>query len=164
MTSNALPPSRQVGLIRRLAAIVYDSLLLFAVLFIASVPVTVPFEITVDHPLYPLYVIYIYAVGFGFFGWFWTHGGQTLGMKTWGIAVEDFEGGKLTWKRALQRYVAAFVSWLALGIGFLWSLIHPERLAWHDLLSKTRLRRVRVKGSVNPPQGEQAEAEEHEER
>lgn len=162
MTSNALPPAERVGLIRRLAAIVYDALLLFAVLFLASVPVTVPLEITVDHPLYPLYVIYIYAVGFGFFGWFWTHGGQTLGMKTWGIAVEDFEGDTLSWGQAFRRYLAAIVSWLPLGLGFLWSLLHPERLAWHDLWSRTRLRRTRTRRSVDPAQGQETEPQKHE--
>ncbi|MGH7129142.1 MAG: RDD family protein, partial [Planctomycetaceae bacterium] len=113
------------GLLRRFAAIVYDSLLLFAVLFFASLAVIVPFDIRYGDPLYSLYLLYTYAVGFLFFGWFWTHGGQTLGMRTWRIRLESAGGDIITWRRALLRYVAALLSWLLLGGGFLLSLVHP---------------------------------------
>ena len=147
MKTAPLAREQQVSLVRRLSAIVYDTLLLVGVLFVASVLIVVPFEITFGHPLYPLYVLYIYAVAFLFLGWFWTHGGQTLGMKTWGIRVEQFNGDPITWRQALLRYLGALISWAALGIGFLWSLFHPQRLAWHDILSHTRLARTRTKST-----------------
>ena len=40
---------------------------------------------------------------------------------------------------AVTRRRAALVSLLALGLGFLWSLWDPERLTWHDRLSRTRI-------------------------
>jgi len=122
-----------------LAAIIYDGLLLAAGLFFASIVVVVPFGITLESPLYPLYVAYIYALSFLFFGWFWTHGGQTLGMKTWRFRVEQENGKAMTWSRALLRFLAAIISWLPFGAGFVWCLFSRDRLAFHDVLSGTRL-------------------------
>jgi uncharacterized RDD family membrane protein YckC len=122
-----------------LAAIIYDGLLLAAGLFFASIVVVVPFGITLEGPLYPLYVVYIYALSFLFFGWFWTHGGQTLGMKTWHFRVEQENGKAMTWSRALLRFLAAIISWLPFGAGFVWCLFSRDRLAFHDVLSGTRL-------------------------
>jgi uncharacterized RDD family membrane protein YckC len=31
------------------------------------------------------------------------------------------------------------LSWLALGLGWLWILVDPGRRAWHDRLSRTRV-------------------------
>ncbi len=131
--------SVHVSLWRRLAAITYDFFLLFAVLFFASLPVIIPFRITIGDTWYPLYIAYIYSVSFVFFGWFWTHGGQTLGMKTWRIRIETREGGPITWLQALQRFVVALLSTVLLGAGFIWCLFNRESLSWHDLASKTRL-------------------------
>ena len=134
--------SIKVGLARRFAAIIYDALLLFAVVFAASIPVMVPFNITYDHPLYFLYVFYIYGVGFLYFGGFWTHGGQTLAMKTWKIKVTDLEHNQISWKQAFIRYLVALVSWLVFGLGFLWALFSRDKKTWHDLASRTVLCRT----------------------
>ena len=133
---------RAVSLPRRLAAIFYDTLLLFALLFFASMIVVVPLGITTEHPLYSLYVVYIYVVSFIFFGWFWTHGGQTLGMRAWRVRVQRDDGRSLTWPHALMRFLAAAISWAVFGAGFFWCLFSKERLTLHDLLSKTRLIRT----------------------
>ncbi len=133
---------QRVSLLRRLAAIFYDTLLLFALLFFASIIIVVPMGITIEHPLYSLYVVYIYVVSFIFFGWFWTHGGQTLGMRAWRVRVQRHDGGSLTWRHALVRYLVAALSWMAFGAGFIWCLFDKEGLALHDILSKTRLVRA----------------------
>lgn len=130
-----------VSLPRRFGAIFYDSLLLFALLFFASA-IVVPFGITPQHPLYPVYIGYIYLVSFLFFGWFWTHGGQTLGMKTWRFRVAQKNGATITWAQAAVRFFGAAISWVLFGAGFLWCLFNRERLAFHDLVSGTRLTRV----------------------
>jgi len=132
---------RPVGLPRRLGAIFYDSLLLFALLFFASL-VFLPFHLTPRHALYPVYVGYIYLVCFLFFGWFWTHGGQTLGMRTWRLRVIQKNGGTVTWAQALLRFLSAAISWLLFGGGFLWCLFNREKLALHDIVSGTRLTRA----------------------
>ena len=132
---------RPVGLPRRLGAIFYDSLLLFALLFFASL-VFLPFHLTPRYALYPVYVGYIYLVCFLFFGWFWTHGGQTLGMRTWRLRVIQKNGGTVTWAQALLRFLSAAISWLLFGGGFLWCLFNREKLALHDIVSGTRLTRA----------------------
>jgi len=131
----------RVGLMRRLAAIFYDMILLMAVLVLASLIVIVPLRLTIDHPLYPLYVVYIYVIAYIYFAWFWIHGGQTLGMRTWGIVIVA-ANGKMTWKIALKRYLLALLSWLMAGLGFLWCLFDRDGMTLHDRLSGSLLTRT----------------------
>ena len=77
-------------------------------------------------------------IGCGFFALFWRLGGQTLGMRAWRLQARS-EAGPLSWRQAWLRSVAALLSWLPAGLGFLWSLADADRLAWHDRLSGTRL-------------------------
>ncbi|MDX1334937.1 MAG: RDD family protein [Gammaproteobacteria bacterium] len=125
------------SLLKRLLAILYDSLLLFGALFFAAlIPLLIFGESVSGHPVFNIYLI---TVCFLFFGWFWTHGGQTLGMKTWKICVCMPDGSQISWGRALLRFFAACLSWLLLGGGFLWALFDPENQTLHDRLSGTRL-------------------------
>lgn len=127
------------GFLRRLAAISYDFMLLLAVLFLATVialPINGGEAFTSHQPLYPLYLL---SVSFVFYGWFWTHGGQTLGMRAWKIKLINDQTGAVTWSQAAIRFVVAIVSWLCVGLGFFWCLFNQQRLCWHDSLSKTRL-------------------------
>ncbi len=135
------------GLFRRLAGILYDLLLLAGVLFVATALV-LPFtggEAVRPHQW--LYTVYLLAVTFLFFGWSWTHGGQTLGMKAWQLKVRTAEGGTVDWRRATLRMLAACLSWGLLGLGYIWILVDREHLAWHDRLSATRVVRERPSGS-----------------
>ena len=59
-------PIQAVGLVCRIAIMFYDSILLIALLFFASLPVAVPLEMTIDHPYYPIYILYIHLVAFLF--------------------------------------------------------------------------------------------------
>lgn len=125
-------------LLRRLAAMFYDALLLSALLFIASLPLTLLsggaiHSGTVSYQFYLLTIIFIYL------GWHWTHGGQTLGMKSWRLRVMNPDGTTLNWQQALLRFLGAVVSTAVLGLGHLWLLIDAERLTWHDRWSGTRL-------------------------
>jgi len=125
------------SLIRRLLALFYDLLLLLGVLFaVSACAVAVNKGEAVTHPAYYLALI---GTTFVFFGGFWTHGGQTLGMRTWKIKIITDNGNKVTWKQAAIRFCAAAVAFIPAGIGLLWMLIDSERLAWHDRLSATRL-------------------------
>jgi uncharacterized RDD family membrane protein YckC len=131
--------SNHPGLIRRLAAIAYDSVLLLAVLFVATA-ILLPFNageaFTRQQLFYPAYLL---IISFMFFGWFWTHGGQTLGMRSWKIVIMTENEQKLTWSQALLRFIFAIISWTCLGLGFLWALFSPQKSTWHDCGSKTFL-------------------------
>jgi uncharacterized RDD family membrane protein YckC len=144
MPPETLPPP---GLLRRLAAVLYDSLLLLALLMVATalfLPLTGGEAIDPqrDPVLEWIYRAVLALLVVGFFGAFWTRGGQTLGMATWRLRVEREDGGLLTWADTVRRLAAAALSWLALGLGWLWILVDPQRRAWHDRLSGTRVVRV----------------------
>ncbi len=128
------------GLPRRLAAITYDTLLLAGVLMIAGTPLPlVPESIQKLWWMRLLIQTYLLACCYIFFGWFWVHGGQTLGMRAWRIRVIRHDGQAVCWSGAALRFLGAMLSWTALGLGFLWVIIDPAGMAWHDRLSKTRL-------------------------
>jgi uncharacterized RDD family membrane protein YckC len=134
--------NRRVGLLRRLGAMLYDSLAAFSVLFIADALVVIPLqalwgiESIGKHPLFQLYQFVVIYV---FFAWFWVHGGQTLGLRAWRIRVVREDGAPLQWSDAAKRFAAAILSWLPLGAGFLWAAFDRQGLAWHDRMSRTRL-------------------------
>ena len=142
MTENASLPLKYTGLIRRLLAIIYDLFLLVALLFIATailMGVNQGNAIERGQPLYPFYIAYLLAISFIFYGWFWTHGGQTLGMKTWKMRLQQDNGNAITWPLALIRFITAIFSWLAAGAGFFWSLFSPKKRTWHDIASRSVL-------------------------
>ena len=131
--------SKQPGLGRRLGAVGYDAILVVAVWFVATAAL-LPFSGgEAIAPGQGWYEAYLLAVAFGYFGWFWTHGGQTLGMRSWRIRLVGDARGGATWGQAGLRFAGACISWLAFGAGFLWVLVDRERLAWHDRFSGTRI-------------------------
>jgi len=140
------------GVFRRLAALLYDLLLLFGVLMIAVTFLVVPYELIVGVP-FPhdehfhrfglrLYLVTTIAL---FFMFFWVRGGQTLGMRTWHLRLVREDGSSLRPGDALVRLVWATLCLAPAGAGLLWMLLDQDRLACYDRLSHTRL--IRVEGS-----------------
>ncbi|MEO8081824.1 MAG: RDD family protein [Caldimonas sp.] len=150
---------------RRMAAFVYESMLLFGVSLIPAVVATLFFAQTGRRHLLQgdtairLFALAVYGV---YFVWFWSARGQTLAMQTWRIRLATAAGGRVSPARALVRYVACCLLWLALpafvatGAGLapwpalalvaawiaaygLLSLAAPGRQFWHDRLCGTRL-------------------------
>lgn len=138
------PDPVRAGLPRRLGALLYDGLLLLAVLMVATalfLPVTGGEAIDpAGHPwLEFVYRTVLLVLIVGFFGLFWTRRGQTLGMQSWRLRVEREDGRLLGWGDVLRRLGWALLSLLPLGLGFAWILVDPQRRAWHDRLSGTRV-------------------------
>lgn len=122
-----------------MAAIVYDLFLLAAILFVATavaLPLNSGVAFTSKQFLYPVYLL---LISFIFFGWFWTHGGQTLGMRAWKIKVLTNNHEPINWNQALIRFIAAIVSWGVFALGFLWIFIDKKNRGWHDYLSHTAI-------------------------
>jgi uncharacterized RDD family membrane protein YckC len=125
------------GFLRRLAAVFYDLLLLIAVFFVATallLPLNSGEAFTRQQFFYPLYLL---SVGFIFYGWFWTHGGQTLGLKAWKLRVLTIDGKPINWTQAFVRYGTGLVSLALAGLGFFWIIFDKNQRGWHDYLSKT---------------------------
>ena len=127
-------------LMRRIAAMLYDGLLILALLFMSTLPFIAaeggePVEPSANH----LYQSVLAIVIYGFFVGFWTRSGRTLGMQSWRLQLETMDGEKASLGAATIRFFAALLSWAPAGLGFLWSLWDKDRLAWHDRISKTHL-------------------------
>ena len=134
---------QNVSLLRRLGAIIYDTVLAgFSVVIVASIP-AVAFQSLTGYRVPDSVMLVVYAfMTYGFFTWFWTHGGQTLGMRAWKIRVVTDKAQALNQQQATSRFLWAIASWASLGFGFIVSLFDKEHLAWHDRYSQTRLVRV----------------------
>ena len=137
------------SLLRRLGALLYDAVLLLGLLMLAILILIVPYDLLAARP-YPhadplfrtLLQLYLLAVIGGFFLYFWTHGGQTLGMRAWRLRVRRDDGAPLRLADAARRLAWATLSLAPAGLGLWWCLVDREGLAWHDRRSGTRLERV----------------------
>jgi uncharacterized RDD family membrane protein YckC len=164
--TNGLPAP---GLRRRLAAFVYEGVLLFGVvmttaLFYAGIVQQRNAMVGRSGLMAVLFVV----LGL-YFVWFWTHGGQTLAMKSWRMRVVCSDGGPLTAWRALARYLLSWSWFLPACIAlYVWgiqdarivfgvllggvvvyaltSLLHPSRQFPHDIVCGTRI-------VATPPEG-----------
>lgn len=154
--------SEPTPLLRRAASIIYDALLLSGVLLFASVPIVAIFQLEYGTPLYPLFILYLYLLSLIYFCWFWTHGGQTLGMKSWRLKLARVDGNAVQWRDAIIRFLLAtgwllllsmagqfqawinpsvlgFVFWAALVLVITGTLGSREKRSYYDYLTSTRL-------------------------
>lgn len=128
---------RPASLIRRLMAMVYDTLLVIALwMVLGGIAVAINHGQAVQGPLWKSV---LFVSTYLFFAYFWTRSGQTLGMIAWHLRVQTAEGGHISWSQALLRFLFAIPSALLLGLGYWWILLTDERLAWHDRISDTRV-------------------------
>jgi len=153
---------KPAGLMRRISALIYDALLVTAATFIAFLPVPIVDGLIGESTwAASLTSVYLLGVWFFFLGWFWTHGGQTLGMKAWRIKLVHAGALRVRWKTAAARFGVSnagfllllmlvsqglLTSQLATILGsviflfaFLWILVDNQHCALHDRLSSTRI-------------------------
>jgi uncharacterized RDD family membrane protein YckC len=128
---------RPASLFRRLAALFYDSLLLLALWFVATALLLPLSGGEAIHSSNPLLTTYLLFVSFFFYGWFWMHGGQTLGMRSWRLQLRNLREGPITWWQALLRFLVAIPAAGLLGLGYFWMLVDRRKLTWHDRYSET---------------------------
>lgn len=159
------------SVLRRMAAMLYESLVLFGVTMAAGFlysPLTQQ-----RHALQGMHGLqaFLFLVLGIYFVWFWSHGGQTVAMKAWQVRVVDSHGQPLGQTRALLRYLASWLWFVPAlvaayvapghhpavicGALLLWMLIYAassrlqrDRQFWHDVLCKTRLVRVQAPAAV----------------
>lgn len=123
----------------------YEALLLLAVLFVATCLFLALFGSAVQPPRrYGLQLWLLVVVGIYFIG-FWTHGGQTLAMKTWRLRLVMNGGNAIDWRTALLRFIYCLPS-IGLGFGIVWALIDKEGKFWHDRMAHTRLQHIYTDG------------------
>lgn len=153
----ATPPLR-----RRLAAFVYEGVLLFGVVMVAGwlySSLTQQRHALQGRAGLQAFIFVVLAI---YFVWFWTHGGQTVAMKTWRVRVVAADGRPLSQARALLRFLLSWLwflpslaairladlhgGWAVTGVvlaGVLAyavaSRLHPQRQFLHDVLAGTRV-------------------------
>jgi len=141
---------RPCSFIRRFGAISYDAILLFAVWYVATVPVLAIRGGRAIEPGNPWYFAYLLGISYAYFVWQWRRGGQTLGMKAWRVRLCNVTGMEVGWGQASLRFVVALASWGCAGLGYLWCLFDRDGLAWHDYGSGTRLMLIVPAAAVDP--------------
>ena len=154
-------------LLKRLLAALYDCFLILASMFFATA-LTLPFtkgEIAAENNIYMSF--YLFIVIYVFYGWFWTHGGQTLGMRVWKQKLIQLDGTAVTWQQTFIRLITGLPAWLLLLVGlllwafpgkieltepfatvpnwlfaitgFIWVLLDNRSNNWRDKLSGTQV-------------------------
>lgn len=138
------------GILRRLAAWIYDLLVAAAVVMLASALAlafagilsasgVITLNAELDHAAWlaqgPWYSIYLVAVVAIFFGYFWKTSGQTVGMRAWRLKLQNRDGTKLSLKQVIIRLLTCCG-----GLASLWVLVDfKHRRGWHDYAAGTEL-------------------------
>lgn len=143
----------RAGFARRLAAIIYDVLILTALIMLAAGMAMLLVQLLVwsgaiqlqpeqDIAAYVtsswrkwLYFAYLVAVILGFYVYFWCKAGQTLGMRAWRLLLVSQAGKPLTVPQALARALLALG-----GIGNIWLWLRwGKGLALQDQLTNSQM-------------------------
>ncbi len=150
------------GLRRRLACFLYEGVLLFGVVMIAGL--VYGMVTRQQHALVGMHGLqaFLFVVLGAYFVVFWSRSGQTLAMQTWHIRLVTVQGQPVSRRRAVCRYLLAWLWFLpalavlgfsglrgglpvsaALFTGVLayagLSRLHPQRQFWHDAVCGTHL-------------------------
>ena len=151
-SQNNLIPPQYPTLFRRLAAWFYDILVVTAVLMLAGgIAMAIislllhfnilnldPFEdvstyLTQHIIASSIYTLYLCCVIVGFYTYFWTHGGQTLGMRAWKLKLQNKDGTPIKLSQAFIRVTTAI-----LGFGNLLAF-NTKRRAFQDIMSQCEM-------------------------
>jgi uncharacterized RDD family membrane protein YckC len=157
------------GIGRRLLSLLYEGLLLVALLFVAGfalAPLVSPAGSASTHALgipttgaRAAGFVSLVALGAIFYGWSWSEGRRTLAMKTWHLALAMRDGGPVSRRAALLRYLAWWIGPAAglvgyallrphglgalavplLALNYLAAFVDPERQFLHDRVAGTRV-------------------------
>lgn len=134
-----MPDITAPSFIRRIACMLYESVLLLAVLFNAGFLFIYLTNYPERSDLRPALQIFLASVAAGYFTWFWCKSGQTLAMKTWRIRLENQDGRLLSFPNTLLRFALAFVGVALAGVTIWWALLDDDGQFLHDRLLKSRL-------------------------
>ena len=128
------------GVWPRIMALVYESLIVAAILFLATA-IAMLFTQKAIAAGTVWFELYLLAVLASYFCYCWRRSGQTVGMFAWRLLLSDLDGKRVDLATALARFLVATL--LGFGVlGLLWALIDTERLALQDRLTKTRVLRL----------------------
>jgi uncharacterized RDD family membrane protein YckC len=135
----------------RLVAYILDGLIASAVCIILVVvalillvagSTVVDNKVTQMNPVtttvFVLLLILTVLVALLYFPFFWARGGQTPGMRPFGLrVVRDRDGGSIGWGTAFLRLIGLWVAGAVFYLGYIWIFIDKRRRGWQDLIAGT---------------------------
>tara|TARA_Y100001936_G_scaffold249272_1_gene299205 strand:+ start:33264 stop:33695 length:432 start_codon:yes stop_codon:yes gene_type:complete len=127
------------GFWRRIICMIYEFLLLIAVLFIAGFIFHFVYHDTESPYFRPIFQCYLLSIAGIYLIWFWTHGGQTLAMQTWRMKIISSNGDSVSKWQAIVRYFLAVASIPIFGCGLFWALFDREGQFLYDRLAGTKI-------------------------
>jgi uncharacterized RDD family membrane protein YckC len=137
------------NLLRRLAAFIYDAFLLFAITLsygLLLLLLKVIFNGTQGlENIQPGPLLQWLSLGgwlaalIGYYFVCWRKQGQTLGMKSWRLRLQQTDGSLATAEQCVKRSVLATLSLCLFGIGYLWCLIPSAKGCLHDIYTGTEV-------------------------
>ena len=136
-----LVPLPLAPLSRRVLSLIYEALLLGALLWCAGlIFVLVEARLSSGH-LRLLFQLYLALIAGVYFVCQWSRTGQTLAMKTWRLRLVTRQGEPVRMQQACARYLIALAGLLLFAAGFLWACFDAERQFLHDRIAGTRILR-----------------------
>jgi len=147
--TTAEPPEYpRAGLLRRMAALLYDAFLVAAIWMSLGFVLQIIFGTDTSQledgrvvvaPLFG-YLVFLMMVSSAatFYIWFWRRTGQTLGMIAWRIKVLSLDNIQISIKQGLIRFFAAWPAFWIGGIGYLWMYIDKNGDALHEKISRSK--------------------------
>jgi uncharacterized RDD family membrane protein YckC len=128
------------GFFPRLMSMIYESLILLAILFLAdAVVLLIRREAVPPGALW--HQLYLVGVLASYFSYCFMRSGQTVGMFAWRTLLTDSKGQRPTLTRALLRFLTATLCGFGV-LGLLWMWVDRDKLALQDRLSQTRVLRL----------------------
>lgn len=147
-TEQARQTAQPATLAWRLVALLYDTVIAIALIFVISV---LSLVLMPDHrPVEPgsLAAYAVFAGIWGAIGAYavvsWRRGGQTIGMKPWRLMITNQQGQTASWYALCLRFLLVSVS---LGLVMLWCLVDAQRRGLHDIAAGTLLLRIDAKSA-----------------
>ena len=141
----------RAGLLRRLAALLYDMFLVAAIWLCAGYLILFAFGLFAQNTselidgavvtppmLSTLQLLMMVSTTMYFYVWFWRRTGQTLGMIAWRIRALRLDNQPVMLKQGVLRFILAWPSFWVLGLGYLWMYLDADRDALHEKLSGTK--------------------------
>jgi len=77
------------------------------------------------------------VIGFAYFTFFWSAfgGGQTIGMRLFGLHVVAADGRQIGYGAAVVRWIGIVISAAVVLIGLVWVAFDPRKQGWHDKMA-----------------------------
>ena len=133
------------GFLKRILALVYDSLLIGAIVLVLSLLLVFVNSGYPESGSFVSFIQFFILVFAGpiFYSYFWiANKGQTTGMQAWKIRLISINETKLNAKQTFIRCLISVISFLFFGIGYFWILYDKNNLSWSDIVTKTKIVKI----------------------